>query len=168
MKNLFLVCLLMLGLGLVGCGSLSTDPCPDGEICGDGCMPTGADCCPNESGYCDVGETCTASNMCTSSGGGDGGGGGGGSWTGGVTSNCYCPGDNQCSQIVGCLQSCTCYYTINGSDGTSAWYLVKRDYTEAGSCYMCVQEGLSPNCTGAAQSAAAAAAALIAAGQCSY
>jgi hypothetical protein len=64
------------------------------------------------------------------------------------------------------LQSCTCYYTINGSDGSSAWYLVGSGPAGTGTCYMCAQDGLGPNCSSAANAAAAAAASLIEAGQC--
>lgn len=140
------------GCGLPGTSSNSdSDRCPDGEVCGDGCMPTGADCCPNGEGYCDDGAICNEDNMCE---GGGGGGGGGGD---GVTTCGNCPGNLQCSQLVACLQSCTCYYTIDGSDGMSAWYLVRESYSETGTCYMCDQVGLDVNCTDAAEAAVNAA-----------
>lgn len=147
------------GCGLTSSSSDSdSERCPDGEVCGDGCMPTGADCCPNEEGYCDDGATCNEDNMCEGGGGGGGGGGGdAGDYDGGYTSNCYCPGDLQCSQLVTCVQSCTCYYTINGSDGMSAWYLVRESYSDSGACYMCDQVGLGVSCNSAAQAAADAA-----------
>lgn len=172
MKNIIFAFVLILGLGLAGCGSSgsdssadsssadgsSTDKCPNKEVCGSGCMPTGADCCADGSGYCKSGNTCNSSNLCVASSGGGGGGGGGGS--GGVTTCGNCPGNLQCSQVVGCLQSCTCYYTINGSDGTSAWYLVNN------ACYMCKQNGLSISCDSAAKAAAEAATTAVVAGQC--
>lgn len=168
-----IVCLLSLfvAAAMAGCGSLTSsssgDRCPDGEVCGDGCMPTGADCCADGSGFCEDGEICNSSNQCVADGGG-GGGGGGGSYTGGYTSNCYCPGDLQCSGLIWCIQTCTCYYTINGSDGTSMWYLVKKSLGDSGSCYMCRQDGLSSFCDQSTIDAAATeAAGLIAAGYCS-
>ena len=125
-------------------------------------MPTGADCCPDGEHYCDDGEVCNSDNQYVSDGGG------GGDYDGGYTSNCYCPGDLQCSGLIWCVQTCTCYYTINGSDGTSSWALVKRSLGDTGSCYMCRQDGLASYCDESTLNAAAAAAAsLIAAGYCS-
>jgi len=166
MKNTILALVIIVGLGLAGCfstGSSSSDSCPDGDVCGNGCMPTGASCCADGSGYCDSGSTCNSSNRCVSSGGGGGGG------DGSLATNCVCPGQNECSQLVACVQTCTCYYTINGSDGTSGWALVKRNYSERGTCYMCTQNGLSYTCSQATIDAAAAEAAnLILAGECDY
>ena len=163
MKGIILAFVLIMGLGLAGCGSIgsnsSTDPCSGGDICGNGCMPTGASCCADGSGYCSNGLICNSSNHCVSSGGSSGGGSSGGG-NGEVTTCGNCPGNLQCSQVVGCLQSCTCYYTINGSDGSSAWYLVN------GACYMCSQNGLSASCDSAAKVAAQAATAAVTAGQC--
>jgi hypothetical protein len=123
--------------------------------------------------------TCNFSDLCTnltckagsSTGGNTNAGTSNGSSTSGgsskgATSNCTCPGNLQCSQKVGCLQSCTCYYTINGSDGNSAWYLVGSGPAGTGACYMCAQNGLSANCNAAADAAANAVTALISSGQC--
>ena len=67
----FALLMLVTALAMSGCDA---DPCPGKETCGDGCMPTGADCCPNGSGYCDAGKYCGTDNMCHTSGGGGGGG----------------------------------------------------------------------------------------------
>ena len=65
----FALLMLVTALAMSGCDA---DPCPGKETCGDGCMPTGADCCPNGSGYCDAGKYCGTDNMCHTSGGGGG------------------------------------------------------------------------------------------------
>jgi hypothetical protein len=46
------------------------DPCPGKEICGSGCMPTGASCCPDGEHYCDGGYSCGTDNLCHAGGGG--------------------------------------------------------------------------------------------------
>jgi hypothetical protein len=49
------------------------------------------------------------------------------------------------------VQSCACFYVIDGSDGDSTWYLAN------GGCYMCQQNGLTTgDCTAAANAAAQA------------
>jgi hypothetical protein len=69
-----------------------------------------------------------------------------------VTTCGDCPGQEECSGVVECVQSCACYYTIDGSDGSSEWYLVN------GQCFMCEQDGIDTgDCTSAAQAAASAA-----------
>lgn len=99
-----------------------------------------------------------------SSGGSGGTSGGGGSTStgtggtgqvtsGGVTTCGNCPGQIECSTIVGkcVVQSCTCSYVIGGSDADSSWYLAN------GSCFMCQQSGLvTGDCTAAASAAAQA------------
>lgn len=118
----------------------------------------------NECTYCAPG-TCSSnpcSTVCDSTGGygpvGRGGSsgstssGGTGS-SGGVTTCGNCPGQLECSTIVGncVVQSCGCFYTIDGSDGDSTWYLAN------GQCYMCQQNGLTTgDCTAAANAAAQA------------
>jgi hypothetical protein len=70
-----------------------------------------------------------------------------------VTTCGNCPGQLECSTIVGnCIvQSCACFYVIDGSDGDSTWYLAN------GGCYMCQQNGLTTgDCTAAANAAAQA------------
>jgi hypothetical protein len=60
-------------LFLSACGGPAAK-CPGELPCGDnGCMPLGACCVPNGSGYCDSGLSCGADNMCHSGGGGGGG-----------------------------------------------------------------------------------------------
>lgn len=86
----------------------------------------------------------------STSGGSSGSSGG---TTGSVTTCGNCPGQLECSTIVGtcAVQSCACYYVINGSDGDSSWYLAN------GQCFMCQQNGLNTgDCTAAANNAAQA------------
>jgi hypothetical protein len=93
-----------------------------------------------------------ASSSGASSGGSSGSGGGGGT-TSGVTTCGNCPGQLECSTIVGAciVQSCACAYVIDGSDGDSTWYLAN------GGCFMCQQNGLTTgDCTAAATAAAQA------------
>jgi hypothetical protein len=78
-------------------------------------------------------------------------GGTGQSTSGGVTTCGNCPGQLECSTITGkcAVQSCACYYVVNGSDADSSWYLAN------GSCFMCQQNGLvTGDCTAAANAAA--------------
>jgi hypothetical protein len=49
------------------------------------------------------------------------------------------------------VQSCACFYVINGSDGDSSWFLAN------GGCFMCEQNGLNTgDCSAAATAAAQA------------
>ena len=70
MRHLFVAACLALGLSLAGCEP--TDKCPGKEVCGSGCMPTGASCCPDGKHYCDGGYYCGTDNACHSGGGGGG------------------------------------------------------------------------------------------------
>ncbi len=71
----------------------------------------------------------------------------------GVTTCGNCPGQLECSTITGkcVVQSCACFYTIDGSDADSSWYLANDG------CFMCQQNGLvTGDCTAAADAAARA------------
>jgi hypothetical protein len=73
--------------------------------------------------------------------------------SGGVTTCGVCPGQLECSTVVAncVVRSCGCFYTINGSDGSSEWYLAN------GQCFMCAQNGINTgDCTAAANAAAQA------------
>lgn len=53
-----------------GGGGDAGDKCPGQKVCGSGCMPTSASCCPDGAHYCDGGKTCNSSNQCVSGSGG--------------------------------------------------------------------------------------------------
>ena len=138
---------------LAGCGADSAS-CPSGQtLCGSGCMPTGNDCCPDGLHNCNAGTTCNStSTQCIASSGT--GGSGSTSTSGGGTTNtsggaCGCGGNLQCSQWISgtsCnVQSCTCYYQLNGSDTMKLYY-----HSSDGACFECS----GSNCTAAAQSVA--------------
>jgi len=130
------------------CGFCTTSSectfCSPGTCSADPCSTK----CDSTGGYGPVGSGGSGS----SSGGSKGGSSGGGS-SGGVTTCGNCSGQLECSTIVGkcVVQSCACFYTIDGSDGDSTWYLAD------GGCYMCQQNGLTTgDCTAAANAAAQA------------
>lgn len=156
-------------------GTCPADPCTDPACDGTSECSTVA---PGHAGwsycgYCTTSAMCQycppdkcSSNPCSTvcdgtggggpaggSGSGSSSGGGGSSSGGGVTTCGQCPGQLECSTIVGnCIvQSCACDYVIDGSDGDSTWYLAN------GQCYMCQQNGLTTgDCTAAANAAAQA------------
>jgi hypothetical protein len=108
------------------------------------------------------GRSAGSTGSTTSGSGGSGAGGSSSTGTGGtgqtasssgVTTCGNCPGQLECSTLTGkcVVQSCACFYTVNGSDADSSWYLAN------GSCFMCGQNGLNTgDCTAAADSAAQA------------
>jgi hypothetical protein len=157
-------------------GTCPLDPCSDNACDGtsecstvDSAHPTWSYC-----GFCTSSSQCTfcspgtcSSNPCSAvcdSTGGYGPVGSSGSSSGGTTGSSSgvqgngtvttcgnCPGQIECSTIVGAcvVQSCACFYVIDGSDGDSTWYLAN------GGCYMCQQNGLTTGDCSAAASAAA-------------
>jgi hypothetical protein len=104
------------------------------------------------SGSADSGGSSSGTSGAAGSSSGTSGAGGGGTTTG-VTTCGNCPGQLECSTIVGncVVQSCACDYVIDGSDGDSSWYLAN------GQCFMCAQNGLTTgDCSAAATAAAQA------------
>ena len=131
----------------LSCGGVTCTAPPD---CGG--PPTGTTGSSGaSSGSADSGGASSGSAS-SGSGGGSGSTSGGGT-SGGVTTCGNCPGQLECSTITGTcvVQSCACYYVINGSDGDSSWYLAN------GQCFMCQQNGLNTgDCSAAATNAAQA------------
>ncbi len=71
MRNIVVVAAFLALFAVTGCDLLpETSACDEGwTSCGsDGCMPAGADCCPNGNGYCDGGKYCGSDNMCHTGG----------------------------------------------------------------------------------------------------
>jgi len=64
MKILALIIVLVFA-SLVGGCIVPVDQCPWQEVCGNGCMPVGANCCGSNE-YCDPGFLCGPSNTCVS------------------------------------------------------------------------------------------------------
>lgn len=130
------------------CGLCTTSQecryCPAGKCASDPCGAT----CDGSGGFGPVGGSSGGSSSGSTASSSSGG-----STSGGVTTCGNCPGQLECSTIVGncVVQSCACSYVIDGSDGDSTWYLAN------GQCFMCQQSGLTTgDCTPAATAAAQA------------
>jgi hypothetical protein len=61
-KHITLILSLLVFAALSAC---AVDKCPGEEVCGSGCMTTGASCCPDGEHFCASPYTCSASNTCT-------------------------------------------------------------------------------------------------------